>query len=450
MSRLLVRPATGPLRGSVPVPSDKSISHRALIFAALSRGACTLRGFSYGEDNVSTLRAFTAMGVKSEDDGAGTVIVHGVGLDGLREPADTIDCGNSGTTMRLLTGLLAAQPFRSRLVGDDSLMRRPMGRVVHPLRARGAVISGAPHPKKADDLTAPLVIGPLPAGTRLAGCEYVLPMASAQVKSAMLLAGLLASGPTLVQEPVVSRDHTERMLAALGLPIDTLGSAVSLHPPADPRAIAPFEVDLPGDLSAAAFPLVAAQLVAGSVVTVRHTGINPTRAGIVDILRAFGAEVAVEPRGDSLGEPVGELTSRAGTLRASGVGGELAVRAIDEIPIAAVLAARARGAAVFADVGELRVKESDRIALMVRLLGAFGVEAEERDDGFVVQGRPEGSLRAARVASGGDHRIAMSAAVLGLVADGETVIEDVDCIATSFPRFAGTLRALGADVEVVA
>jgi 3-phosphoshikimate 1-carboxyvinyltransferase len=275
-----------------------------------------------------------------------------------------------------------------------------------------------------------------------------MPIASAQVKSAMLLSGLFASGPTVVEEPVVSRDHTERMLQALGMPLEAVGASVSLHPPADPKAIAPFDVDLPGDLSAAAFLLVAAQVVEGSTVTVRSTGINPTRSGIVDILRAFGAEIVVEPQGDALGEPVGELTSRQARLRGCGVGGELAVRAIDEIPIAAVLAARAHGDSEFCDVAELRVKESDRIALMVKLLADFGVRTEERADGFVVRGRPAGALKAARVWSAHDHRIAMSAAVLGLVADGETVIEDVDCIGTSFPRFAGTLRALGAEIEV--
>jgi 3-phosphoshikimate 1-carboxyvinyltransferase len=275
-----------------------------------------------------------------------------------------------------------------------------------------------------------------------------MPIASAQVKSAMLLSGLFASGPTLVEEPVVSRDHTERMLRALGMPLEAVGAAVRLHPPADPRAIDSFAIDLPGDLSAAAFLLVAGQLVSDSVVTTRHTGTNPTRAGIVDILRAFGAGVTVEPQGDALGEPIGEITSRSAPLRGCSVAGELAVRAIDEIPIAAVLAARSSGATDFGDVGELRVKESDRLESMVKLLAAFGVTADERSDGFVVHGRPEGRLVAARVASGGDHRIAMSAAILGLVADGETVIEDADCIATSFPRFAGALRALGADVEL--
>jgi 3-phosphoshikimate 1-carboxyvinyltransferase len=448
VSRLVIRPIKNPLQGSVPVPSDKSISHRALIFAALSRGTCTLKSFSYGEDNVSTLRAFEAMGVRSEDDGQGTLRVHGVSLSGLREPTQDLDCGNSGTTMRLLSGLLAAQPFRSRLVGDASLTRRPMGRVIHPLRARGAVLTGVPHPKKANDWTAPLEIGPLPAGTRLGPFEYELPVASAQVKSCLLLAGLFASGPTVLREPTLSRDHTERMLQSLGMPIETFGPLVKLHPPADPACITPFDVDLPGDLSAAAFPLVAGAIVPGSRVATRRTGLNPTRSGILDILRLFGAQVGLMPQGEALGEPLGEVSVTASSLRAGTVGGELAVRAIDEIPIAAVLAARASGVTEFADVEELRVKESDRIALMVKLLQAFGVNAEERESGFVVEGRPTGALRAARVTSAGDHRIAMSAAVLGLLADGETVVEDADCVATSFPRFAGTLRALGAEVTV--
>lgn len=448
MTQLVVRPAQGPLRGSVPLPSDKSISHRALILAALGAGRSELRRFSYGEDNIATLAAFRALGVDVEDDGRGTLGVHGVGLAGLSAPDAEIDCGNSGTTMRLLSGVLAAQHFPSRLVGDASLSRRPMGRVVHPLRARGARIEGHPHPTRADDITAPLSIGALPGGQRLAPLEYEMPVASAQVKSALLLSGLFASGPTLLREPFLSRDHTERMLVALGMPVEAAGPLLKLHPPADPMAIRPFDMDLPGDLSAAAFVLVAAALVEDSQVTVRDTGLNPTRAGIVDLLRLFGAQVGITPHGETLGEPWGDITAGGGTLGATSIGGELAVRSIDEIPIACGLAARARGTSELSDVGELRVKESDRIALMVGVLRGFGVGAEEREDGLAVEGRPEGRLRAARIDSGGDHRIAMTAAVLGLVADGETVIDNVDCIATSFPRFAGTLRALGADVEV--
>jgi 3-phosphoshikimate 1-carboxyvinyltransferase len=447
MARLRVRPAARPLSGSVPVPSDKSIGHRALILAALSAGRSRITSFSYGEDNLATLTAFRALGVPIEDDERGTVVVSGVGLAGLSAPAAELDCGNSGTTMRLLCGVLAAQPFASRLVGDASLSRRPMGRVVFPLRQRGAVIEGA---ARGDDLTAPLDVGPLPAGTRLAALEYALPVPSAQVKSALLLSGLFASGPTVIHEALITRDHTERMLDALGMPVQAVGSVVSLHPPADPKAIAAFDIELPGDLSAAAFPLVAAALVADSTVTTRRTGLNPTRSGVLDVLRLFGAEFGSTPQGDALGEPWGEVSVRASALHAASVGGELAARSIDEIPIAAALAARARGTSVFSDVRELRVKESDRIAAIAGLLAAFGVAVDEREDGFSVEGRPDTPLTAARVSSGGDHRIAMTAAVLALVADGETIIDDVDCIGTSFPRFAGTLRALGAEVEVLA
>ncbi|MBN1607943.1 MAG: 3-phosphoshikimate 1-carboxyvinyltransferase [Polyangiaceae bacterium] len=445
--RLVIEPARRALRGSVAVPSDKSISHRALIFAALSNGNCTLRRFSYGEDNVSTLQAFVAMGVQIADNGPGEVAVRGVGLRGLREPDRPLDCGNSGTTMRLMTGVLAAQPFRSELVGDASLSRRPMGRVVFPLVQRGAVITGRRHPSRSHEVTAPLEVGAL-VGKQLGGLDYRLPMASAQLKSALLLSGLFASGPTRLSEPVVSRDHTERMMQALGMPLRAAGATVELQPLTDAMAIPGFELDLPGDLSAAAFVLVAGLLVDQSEVTTRHTGLNPTRCGFLDAVRQFGGDLAVAPRGSSLNEPHGEVSTRSSRLRAASIGGELAVRSIDEIPILAALAARAVGTTEFSDVDELRVKESDRIAATVRLLGAFGVEADEHPTGFVVRGQPDGALKAGRVDSGGDHRLAMTAAILGLVADGPTFIENVDCIATSFPRFVETLSALGATLRV--
>ncbi len=449
MTRVVVRPSNRPLTGSVPVPSDKSIGHRAFILASFARSTCTIRGFSYGEDNVATMRAFSSMGVGVEDDGSGTVVVHGRGLAQLSAPSSPVDCGNSGTTMRLVAGVLAAQTFRSRMVGDESLSRRPMGRIARPLRARGASIEGAVHPTRKEEITAPLDIGPLAPSTQLTGLEYRIPVASAQVKSALLLSGLFASGPTVVYEPLLSRDHTERMLSALGVPIRAAGTLVHLDPPSGPDTIQDFDVDLPGDLSAAAFLLCAAQIVEGSVVTTRRTGLNPTRAGIIDVIRGFQGTIAAEPQGDVLGEPFGLTTARFSELRATSVGGELSTRSIDEIPIASALSARARGTTVFTDVGELRVKESDRIARIVAVLRAFGVEAEESPEGFRVEGRPEGRLRAAQVDGDGDHRIAMTACVLGLVADGETVVEGADAIATSFPRFVGTLRALGADVEVV-
>lgn len=448
MTRLVVHPAKKPLTGSVPVPSDKSIGHRAVIFASLAAGRSTVRGFSYGEDNVATMKAFAQMGVRFDDDGQGTLIVEGGGLEALTEPKGAIDCGNSGTTMRLLAGVLAAQPFRSKMIGDASLSRRPMGRVARPLRARGATIEGVPHPTRKEEITAPLDVGPVAPGRRLTGLEYKIPVSSAQVKSALLLSGLFASGPTTLYEPLLSRDHTERMLSALGLPIRAAGTMVHLDPPGDPRAIPSFDVELPGDLSAAAFLLCAAQIVEGSNVTTRRTGLNPTRSGILDVIRLLGGSAAAEPQGDVLGEPFGAVTARFAGLSARAVGGELATRSIDEIPIACALAARARGTTVVSDVGELRVKESDRIAQMVHVLRAFGVSAEEREEGLEIEGKPEGRLTAARVASHGDHRIAMTACVLGLVADGPSIVDEADTIATSFPRFVGTLRALGAEIEV--
>lgn len=448
MARLLVHPMTKPLIGSVPVPSDKSIGHRSVIFGSLAHGRSVIRGFSYGEDNVATMKAFAAMGVGFEDDGEGTLVVHGRGLTSLSAPREPLDCGNSGTTMRLMCGVLAAQPFRSRMIGDASLSRRPMGRVARPLRARGASVEGAPHPTRKEEITAPLDVGPVPEGTRLAGLEYKIPVSSAQVKSALLLSGLFADGPTTLYEPLVSRDHTERMLSALGLPIRAAGTMVHLEAPNDPKAIPAFEVELPGDLSAAAFLLCAAQIVEGSNVTTRHTGLNPTRSGILDVIRLLGGWAGTESQGDVLGEPFGIVNARASDLAARAIGGELATRSIDEIPIACALAARARGTTAISDVGELRVKESDRIAQMVHVLRAFGVTAAERDEGLDIEGRPEGRLTAARVASHGDHRIAMTACVLGLLGDGISVIDEADTIATSFPRFVGTLRALGAEIEV--
>ncbi|MEZ4227067.1 MAG: 3-phosphoshikimate 1-carboxyvinyltransferase [Polyangiaceae bacterium] len=447
MSRFRVRPAARPLTGSVPIVSDKSIGHRALMLGAICGGESTVTGFSYGADNVSTLEALRALGVQVEDDGRGQLRIAGVGLRGFTAPAGVIDCGNSGTTMRLLAGLLAGQPFATTLTGDESLSRRPMRRIAEPLARRGARVQGGAG-KSDGELTPPLTVGPLPSGRLLEPLDYESPVASAQVKSAVLLSGLYASGPTRFREPLISRDHTERMLSALGVPLHSAGPMLELHPPRDPMSLRPFQIVLPGDLSAAAFVLVAAALVPESHVTVRGVGVNPTRSGALDALRAFGLPLSVAPRADALGEPVADLTLCAGALGAARVAGELALRAIDEIPILCALAAFASGVTEFADLRELRVKESDRIAAMSAVMRAFGVEVEERPDGLLVEGSGGRQLRAARVASGGDHRIAMSAAVLALVSDGECVIDDVDCVGTSFPRFAGTLRALGAEVEV--
>jgi len=301
MTDLIVEPAARPLTGEIGVPSDKSISHRCLIFSALAVGTSRLRGFSYGEDNVSTLSILRALGTQIADDGAGELLVTGTGLRGLLEAPQALDCGNSGTSMRLLAGLLAAQPFRSTLIGDASLSGRPMLRVASPLRARGAKVEGRPHPRKPGDITAPLVVGP--AEGALQPFQTELAVASAQVKSALLLSGLFAGGPTRITEPYVSRDHTERLLLGLGVPLLREGTTVALL--RAPEEFSAFDVELAGDLSAAAFPLVAAAIVEQSSVTVRDCGLNPTRTGILDVLAACGAELAIEGQRELLGEPVG-------------------------------------------------------------------------------------------------------------------------------------------------
>ncbi len=461
----LVRPRDGALRGVVRVPSDKSIGHRAVILAALAEGTSTLTRFSFGEDNVSTLEAFAAMGVMHEvvergDDPTsakgGTLRVHGKGLFGLEQPHDAraLDCGNSGTTMRLLSGLLCAQHFGTSLIGDASLTRRPMRRVLEPLRRRGALCKGRKHPTK-DDETAPIVIAPLLDGEALGPSSEKLAVASAQVKSALLLSGLYAHGPTIVEEPTLSRDHTERMLLRVGVPLRAMGSIVQLDPAGWDGKIEAFELAIPGDISAAAFLVVAANLVPGSVVRVVDVGVNPTRTGALDVLRAMMGGAQIVPKGERGGEPVATLEtgtavdeSGAG-LHATSIGGELVPRAIDEIPVLCVAAARAKGKTVIRDAAELRVKESDRLATMASILRSFGVEASELPDGMEITGKPQGKLKAADVTSEGDHRIAMSSVLLGLRADGPSRIRDVDCVATSFPGFARVLRDLGADVEEV-
>lgn len=446
-SRLIVRPPSRPLSGSVPVPSDRSITHRALLLAALSNGPCELRGFAYGSDNMGMLRALAALGIRYEDDKRGTLKLRGVGLRGLREPKEPLNCGHSPTIARLLTGVLAGQPWRARLEGSASNARRRMRAVTEPLVRRGARITGMPHPQDPSELCLPLEIGPLES-ERLAPIDYVMSRPNDHAKGALLFSGLFASGPTLIHEPVLSRDHTERMFDALGMPVQAVGSMVSLHPPADPLAIRGFDSDIPGDISAAAFILAAAQLVPDSAVSTRRTGLNPTRTGILDMIRLFGGRTGITPTGDSLGEPYGEVSSRGAPLRGIKISGELSLRGIDEVPVACVLAAKARGVTEISDVGELREESSDRLGALARLLQAFGVSVSEKPDGLLIEGQPERPLRAARVRSEGDHRLAMAGALLALAADGESVIDDADPIAVSFPRFVGTLRALGATIEV--
>jgi 3-phosphoshikimate 1-carboxyvinyltransferase len=444
MKRYRIRRASK-LRGTVKVPGDKSIGHRSLIFAALARGESQISGISGGLDNLATAQAFQQMGVSMNLVGT-SATVRGVGLRGLSMPNDVIDCGNSGTTMRLLAGLLSAQRFGSRLVGDESLTRRPMSRIIEPLRARGAHIAGSSG-AKPDALYPPISIAPLVEGEALAGIEYDMPIPSAQVKSSLLLSGLYAAGPTAIKEPVLSRDHTERMLVSLGVPLETAGSMVVLDPNGEwDHGWDGFDWKVPGDPSSAAFLAIAALLVPRSEITIEGVGVNPTRTGLFDLMRMMGVGATSVPKGEGAGgEPVADLVVSHGFARGALVGGELVVRMIDEIPAFCALAAVAQGTTEIRDAAELRVKESDRIAVMAEVLRAFGVSCEELPDGMIVQGG--GTIRPAEVTSHGDHRIAMTAALLGLVADGETVVNDVACVDTSFPGFAALLRGLGATIE---
>ena len=444
MKAFRIRPS-GPLRGRVEIPSDKSIGHRALMLASLAEGFSRLRRFQPGLDHRSTRAAFERMGVRFRELGPELLEVEGLGLEGLKAPSEDLDCGNSGTTMRLLSGLLAAQPFASRLVGDASLERRPMGRVIKPLRQRGARIEGRPAPNKSEEWLPPLAIAGVEPGRRLGPIDYDLPVASAQVKSALLLSGLYAEGPTVLREPSQSRDHSERMLLALDVPVRRAGEVLILDPSHWRRGWEGFDWEIPGDPSSAAFFAVAAQLVEGSEVTLETVSINPTRTGLFDAMRHMEAGVEFVPKGVVAGdEAIADIVVHHKRAKGGEVAGELVVRMIDEIPILSALAALAEGRTEIRDAAELRVKESDRIATMAQVLRAFGVECEERSDGMVIEGGAK--LQACRVRSHGDHRIAMSAAVLGLVAEGETWVEDTECVATSFPGFVESLRALGGDI----
>jgi 3-phosphoshikimate 1-carboxyvinyltransferase len=442
MSALTVRPGAS-LRGQVGVPGDKSISHRALLLGAIAGGVSRVEGFLPAADCLASLHAIQGLGIQLEPAGPTSFQIIGRGLRGLREPEDVLNCRRSGTTLRLLAGILAGQPFTSVLNGEDQLRRRPMRRIVEPLRQMGATILG-----RDGGRLPPLVI----RGGALAGIDYSLPVASAQVKSALLLAGLYAEGPTTLHVPGPARDHTERLLGAMGCDVryqipgtgdpvpDT--QSLELHPPA---RLAPLDLTIPGDFSSAAFLAVAAALVPGSEVTVTGVGLNPTRSGLLDVLRAVGARLSLTGQHLASGEPVADLTITTSQLRGTEIGGPTVVRMIDEFPMLAVAATQAEGQTVVRDAAELRVKETNRIATTVQQLRRLGAEIEAQADGFVVHGPTP--LRGARVHSHGDHRLAMALAVAGLIAQGETVVDDVDCIADSFPGFVESLIRLGADLQ---
>lgn len=431
MSSFTVSPAAG-LYGTMTVPGDKSVTHRAIILASLAQGTSTITGYGRGEDCLNTMRAFRTMGITIDEE-ADRLIVHGKGQWGLSEPSRIIDCGNSGTGIRLLAGLLAGQDFFSVLTGDESIRRRPMGRVVRPLRDMGASIAG----RRGGEL-APLAI----TGRKLTGLAYQSPVASAQIKSSILLAGLCADGSTSVTEPRRSRDHTERIFQYFGIPcrVENLTVRVEGRPavgwPAKP-------VMVPGDFSAAAFFLVAGTIVEAGEVTVRQVGINPTRTGLLPILERMGAQIQLLNRREEAGEPIADLVVRPAPLRGTAVRAEEIPSMIDEFPILCIAAAVAEGETIIVGADELRVKESDRLATMAVELRKIGVSVEERPDGMVIQGLGGKSrLRAAVCGSSGDHRVAMSMAVAGLVAEGTMRIEDVDCVATSFPGFHAKLSEL--------
>lgn len=408
------------LRGEIRVPGDKSISHRSIMFGSIACGVTKVSGFLRGEDALATLEAFRAMGVRIEDDGE-TVTIQGKGLHGLCEPTDVLDCGNSGTSMRLLTGLLAGQSFFSVLNGDKYLRARPMKRVVGPLAQMGARILG-----RAGGDKAPLAI----QGSKLKGIEYDSPVSSAQVKSAIMLAGLYAEGETVVREPHLSRDHSERMLRHFGAKVESFSGGVRLSGGVE---LSGRDIVVPGDISSAAFFMVAALIVPDSELIIRGVGVNPTRTGIIDILKGMGADLELlNPREES-GEPVADIRVRTSRLKAMEISGELVPRAIDEFPAICVAASLAEGTTVVSGASELRVKETDRIAAMADNLRRAGVTVVETPDGMEITGA--GTLNGCAADSFGDHRIAMSMLVAGLAAQGETSVSDVDCIATSFPGF---------------
>lgn len=415
-----IKPAQS-LRGEVKVPGDKSISHRSIMFGSLAEGITRVSGFLMGEDNLSTWKAFESMGVSIRHTGETSLEIEGVGLDGLKEPTDVLDCGNSGTTMRLMSGLLAGQDFFSVLTGDKYLRKRPMKRVVTPLAAMGARIWGRDGGERA-----PLAI----QGGGLNPTSYDSPVASAQVKSAVLLAGLSVDGETRVTEPHLSRDHSERMLTYFGADVRPFDGGVSItgRPRLEGR-----EVVVPGDVSSAAFFMVAGLVTPGAELLIRNVGINPTRSGIIDILTAMGGQLELLDMREESGEPVADVMVRHSALKGIDIHGDMVPRAIDEFPVVSVAAALAEGTTIIRDAEELRVKETDRIAAMVSELGKLGANVTARPDGMEIVGVEQ--LTGGNVMSHGDHRIAMSMAVAALSAKDDVTIDDTGCTETSFPGF---------------
>lgn len=416
---------------ALTVPGDKSVSHRALLLGSIAEGRTTVSGFLAGEDCLATLAAMRQLGVTIEQPAPTDIVIDGVGMHGLKASATDLDLGNSGTAMRLIAGLLCGQEFSSVLVGDRSLTSRPMGRIIRPLTDMGATIA-------SNDGMPPLRIT---GKGRLRAIDYALPVASAQVKSAVLLAGLYAHGTTSVTEPAVTRDHTERMLGSMGVRVLTDGARISVD---GGQRLTGCEIEVPGDLSSATFLILAAVLAEDAELVIQNVGVNPTRTGVIDILRSMGAEIVVENARHLGMEPVADIRVRSSRLHGMEVDPALVSLAIDEFPALFVAAATATGKTVFSGIGELRVKESDRIGAMASALRALGIRVDESPDGATVHG---GRFQGGLVDSHGDHRVAMAMAVAGTVATGVVRIGDVDAVDTSFPGFADCLASVGADIS---
>lgn len=414
------------LNGKIKIPGDKSISHRAVMFGSLAKGDTKITGFLKGDDCMSTISCFKKLGIDIEVNND-NVIVHGKGLNGLNAPKETLDVGNSGTTIRLISGILAAQGFDSTLNGDASIQKRPMNRVIKPLSQMGADI------ESTNDGYTPLTIH----GKKLKSMEYTMPVASAQVKSSILLASLFAEGTTTIIEPVASRDHTEIMLNYFGANIKNENGVITSTPV---KELYGKNLEVPGDISSAAFFMVAGLVVPNSHIIIENVGINPTRTGIIDALKAMGGYVEIINERKSGGELVGDIEVKTSSLNATTLEGSIIPRMIDEIPVFTVAALCAKGTTVVKDATELKVKESNRIATMSQELGKMGVVIEETNDGMIIKGNQK--LKGAEVYSHLDHRVAMSCAIAGLIAEGETTIIDADCVGISFPNFYNLLNNL--------
>ncbi|HEX6591541.1 MAG TPA: 3-phosphoshikimate 1-carboxyvinyltransferase, partial [Moraxellaceae bacterium] len=429
----IVQPG-GKLNGALRVPGDKSISHRSIMLGSLAEGVTEVSGFLEGEDALATLQAFRDMGVVIEGPNNGEVKIHGVGLHGLQPPPGAIYCGNSGTSMRLLSGILSAQKFDTVMTGDPSLSKRPMERVAKPLRSMGAEIQTT-----GEKGTPPVTIK---GARQLKGFHYDMPVASAQVKSGVLLAGLWADGETVVTEPAPTRDHTERMLRGFGYDVKVQGATVTVKGGGKLTAT---KIDVPADISSAAFFMVGASIAEGSDVTLQHVGLNPTRIGVINILRAMGGDLTVLNEREVGGEPVADIRIRSARLKGIRIPEDQVPLAIDEFPALFIAAACAEGETVLTGAEELRVKESDRIQVMADGLTILGIQAQPTPDGIIIQG---GQLGSGRVVSHGDHRIAMSFAMAALRASGPIEIEDCANDATSFPDFTGLAKRAGLNISV--